>query len=73
MQVWITIVSGAHWRHFADVRLTLKSADRVGQYVIFNIAQNKGRLVSLINYQAQRFIVVQILRHADYNRRDFTK
>ncbi|MFZ1111744.1 MAG: type II toxin-antitoxin system HigB family toxin [Candidatus Acidiferrales bacterium] len=73
LHAWIRIVSGVQWKHFADVRLTLKSADQVGRHVIFNIAQNKARLISIINYQAQRVVVEEVIDHATYNREDFTK
>lgn len=73
LQTWIRIVSGAQWKHFPDVRLTLRSADQVGRRVIFNIAQNQARLISIINYQAQRVVVEKIIDHAKYNREDFTK
>ena len=59
--------------HFAGVRQTLNSADRVGQYVIFNIAQNKARLISIINYRDQRVIVMKILEHARYDRENLAK
>lgn len=73
LRTWLRIASNAYWRHFADVRQTLKSADSVGRYVIFDIANNRARLVSIINYQAQRVVVVKILDHSKYNREDFEK
>lgn len=71
LQVWIRIVSEAAWKHFADVRLTFKNADQVGRFTIFNIAQNKARLASIINYPEQRVLVTEILAHAQYDRKDF--
>lgn len=71
LQIWIRIVSEARWRHFADVRLTFKNADQVGRFTIFNIAQNRARLASVINYPAQRVLVTEILAHARYDRKDF--
>jgi mRNA interferase HigB len=73
LQAWMQIVSGTQWKHFADVRLTLKSADQVGRHVIFNIPHNRARLVSIINYQAQRVVIVKILDHAKYDREEFIK
>jgi mRNA interferase HigB len=71
LNTWIKIVSEAGWRHFADVRLTFKNADKVGIYVVFNIAQNRGRMIAIINYKDQRVSVLKIVDHAAYDREDF--
>lgn len=71
LNTWIRIVTEAAWRHFADVRLTFKNADNVGIYVVFNIAQNRARMITIINYKDQRVLIVKIADHAAYDREDF--
>ena len=70
---WVRIAEGACWKNFALVRQTFSSASRVGVHVIFNIAGNKARLVTVIDYEDQLVAVESVLTHAEYVRKDFTK
>ena len=65
---WRKIVLNAKWRHFADVRQTLKNADQVGDCVVFNIAHNEARLISFIKYEDQTVTVLGILTHKEYDK-----
>jgi mRNA interferase HigB len=51
---WYRIVTEARWRNFMEVRKVFKDADDVGGYVIFNIRQNRYRLVTIIHYARQK-------------------
>lgn len=70
---WCTITENAHWHNFAEVRQTFGSASQVTPYVIFNIAGNKARLVTVINYEDQIVGIESVLAHAEYDRKDFAK
>jgi mRNA interferase HigB len=50
IKAWVTIVKGVRWRNFLEVRDTFKDADNVRGYMIFNIRQNRYRLVTVIHY-----------------------
>ena len=47
---WAAIVKGVRWHNFLEVRNTFKDADNVKGYVIFDIRQNRYRLITLIHY-----------------------
>jgi len=64
---WIKAVETAGWKNFADVRQLFGSADRVGKFVVFNIAGNKYRLIVVIHYDRQRCYVRHILTHKEYD------
>ncbi len=51
---WRKIVRGARWRNFVEVRQTFNSADAIREYVIFNIRQNRYRLVTIIHYSREK-------------------
>ena len=68
---WAAIVAMADWSNFVDLRQSFANASAVGKYVIFNIAHNEARLVSLINYPDRRVMVTEILTHAEYDGRNF--
>lgn len=50
IQAWAAIVEAVRWRNFAEVRAWFLDADYVDGYVIFNIRQNRYRLVTVIHY-----------------------
>lgn len=47
---WATIVKAIRWHNFPEVRNTFKNADNVKGYVIFNVRQNRYRLITVIHY-----------------------
>ena len=57
LQRWVRIVEISKWDNFNELRKTFASADLVVQknikYVIFNIAGNKYRLATTINFKGQ--------------------
>jgi mRNA interferase HigB len=50
IMAWGKIVKAARWRNFVEVRQIFKDADDVKGYVIFNVCQNRYRLVTIIHY-----------------------
>ena len=51
---WYRIATLARWRNFLEVRQVFKDADDVDGYVIFNIRQNRYRLVTIIHYAREK-------------------
>ena len=65
---WIDVTRAATWNTFAEVRDTFGSADYVEDQVVFDIGGNNYRLVSSIDYVAQRVYVLGVMTHAEYDR-----
>ncbi len=65
---WIAVTKAAGWKTFAEVRQTFRSADYVKEQVVFNVGGNNYRLVSFIDYFAQRVFVLQVMTHSEYDR-----
>ncbi|MGH9401888.1 MAG: type II toxin-antitoxin system HigB family toxin [Terriglobia bacterium] len=51
---WRKIVKGGRWRNFVEVRQVFKDADAVKGHVIFNIRQDRYRLVTIIHYSREK-------------------
>jgi mRNA interferase HigB len=49
------------------VRQVFGSADQVGEFIVFNIAGNKYRLIAAIHFDRQRCYVRYILTHKEYD------
>jgi mRNA interferase HigB len=77
LRAWTTIVKAAHWHNFQEVRTMFKDADRVDEYVIFNIRHNRYRLITIIHYSkkirerhAQGHVYIRsFLTHKEYDNR----
>ena len=56
--------------HFADVKAQFGSASAVGDRGVFNIAENKYRLVTYINYEFHTIYVRFAGTHKEYDETD---
>ena len=54
IRAWYKIAVNARWKNFLDVRQAFADADAVDGYVIFNIRQNRFRLVTIIHYAREQ-------------------
>jgi mRNA interferase HigB len=60
----------ADWSSPADVRRTYGSASFVGERVVVNIAGNKYRLITLIDYRRHGVLIRWVGTHQEYDRID---
>jgi mRNA interferase HigB len=70
---WSQIVQAVTWRSIQDVRRDYPSADgvrlRSGVVItVFNVKGNNFRLLTKLDYNAQRIYVVGVLTHAEYDK-----
>jgi len=47
---WIKITKAVRWHNFPEVRSTFPDADHVGKFVVFDIRNNRYRLIAIIHY-----------------------
>jgi mRNA interferase HigB len=77
IRAWYKIARNVRWRNFVEVRQLFKDADDIDGYVIFNIRQNRYRLVTIIHYARERdgrlteghIYIRAVLTHKQYNNR----
>ena len=68
LAAWYRITKGADWKNFPDVKRSWRNVDGVGSCVVFDISNNKCRLISYINYRSQKVFILHILTHAEYSK-----
>jgi mRNA interferase HigB len=73
LRAWIKVAERAEWRRFGDVRATIKHADQVGQFIVFNILGNRSRLICRISFEKGKLYVLHVLTHAEYDRGDWKR
>jgi len=73
LRTWVQQTRAAQWRSFSDLRGTFPHADQVRvasekPVVIFNIAQNRYRLIAAVHYNTAIVFTLMILTHKEYDR-----
>ncbi len=65
---WFRIVGHSNYHSFDELRETFPSADKVDQWIVFNIGGNKYRLITVIHFKRGKAYVRQVLTHQEYEK-----
>ena len=65
---WFKIMRQTQFSSFTALRRTFPSADKVGDFVVFNIAGNKSRLIASIHFNRGKVYIRHVLTHQAYDR-----
>lgn len=68
MDRWYKIVKKSKFGSFQEVKHLFPSADKVKNFVVFNIGGNKFRLIAYIRYRKGRLFIRHILTHEKYDK-----
>jgi mRNA interferase HigB len=64
---WIKAVRHADWENFASLRQTFGSADKVGDCVVFDVGNNRYRLIGRVRFRAKIVYILKVMDHAEYD------
>ena len=64
---WFQIMRRTNFESLAGLRRTFPSADKVDQFVVFNIRGNKYRLIASIHFNRGKAYVRNVLTHSEYD------
>ena len=65
---WLKAMRDTEFKNLAELRSAFKSADNVGDLIVFNIGGNKYRLVASIHFNRGKVYIRHILTHEEYDR-----
>lgn len=65
---WYKIVQKTDFSSFDELRQTFPSADKVGDFIVFNIGGNKYRLIAAVHFNRKKLFIRHVLSHAEYDR-----
>jgi mRNA interferase HigB len=68
LRQWEAVVKQAVWEDWADVKATYGSADKVDEFVVFNVGGNKYRLIAIVSYPKGKVYIQHVLTHKEYDR-----
>ena len=67
LSAWYKIASNVEWANFAGLKQTFGSADQVGNCVVFDIGNNRYRLIGRVLYP-HKLYVLRVMDHEEYDR-----
>jgi len=70
---WFKIMQRTDFTTFEILRATFPSADKVGDFIVFNISGNKYRLIAAIHFNRGKVYIRHVLTHQDYDRGDWKR
>jgi mRNA interferase HigB len=68
MAAWFKVMERSAFANFAALRNAFNSADKVGQYTVFNVGGQGHRVIAAIHFNRQKVHIRHVLTHADYER-----
>jgi mRNA interferase HigB len=68
LTAWYSIARHAAWANFAALKQTFGSADAVGSCVVFDVGNNRYRLIGRVNYRIGVIYVLKVMDHAEYDK-----
>ncbi len=64
---WFMAMAQTDFRSFDELRAAFPSADQVDDWIVFNIGENKYRLITPIHFKRGTVYVRHILTHEQYS------
>lgn len=68
---WYRVAKSADWGSFAAVREQYPDADLVNGLLVFNIRQNRFRLIVYPAFSRRKLYIKALLTHKEYDRKDW--
>ncbi len=65
---WFKIMQQHDFTSFETLRATFPTADKVGDFIVFNIGGNKYRLITAIHFNRRKVYIRHVLTHPEYDR-----
>lgn len=66
MEAWHKAVEHASWKTFADVCNTFNSADKAGEFVVFDVGAGY-RIIAVIHFNRNKVYLRHVFTHAEYD------
>ena len=67
LAAWYKLARNAAWPNFGALRQTFGSADQVGNCVVFDVGNNRYRLIGRVNYARGIVYVLRVMDHREYD------
>jgi mRNA interferase HigB len=69
LAAWYKLAKDAEWANFGALKQTFGSADQVGNCVVFDVGNNRFRLIGRVNYAKGIIYVLRVMDHPEYDKK----
>jgi mRNA interferase HigB len=73
LAAWYKLAKNARWANFATLKQTFGSADQVGNCVVFDVGNNRFRLIGRVNYVRGIVYVLRMMDHVEYDKQTWAE
>jgi mRNA interferase HigB len=70
---WFKVMQQTDFHTFNELRATFPSADKVDDWIVFNVGGNKYRLIASIHFNRGKVYVRHVLTHQEYVREGWNR
>jgi mRNA interferase HigB len=60
---WFKVAESAEWANFGALKQTFRSADKVGNCVVFDVGNNRFQLIGRVFYAAGKLYILGVMDH----------
>jgi mRNA interferase HigB len=65
---WYKLAVHGDWANFGQLKQTFGTADSVGDCVVFDVGNNRFRLIGRVNYRKGILYVLKAMDHSEYDK-----
>lgn len=65
---WYKTITKHDFFTFNEIRATFPTADKVDDFIVFNISGNKYRLITSIHFNRGKVYIRHVLTHSEYDK-----
>jgi len=65
---WYQAMTKHDFHNFNEIRATFPTADKVDDFIVFNISGNKYRLITSIHFNRGKVYIRYVLTHSEYDK-----
>src|SRR5438874_11834496 len=66
LNAWYKLAEHAVWANFGEMKQTFGSADIAGRCVVFDVGNNRFRLIARVFYESQKMYILKVMDHREY-------
>jgi mRNA interferase HigB len=64
---WYRLAKANDFQNHAELKAVFGTVDKVGHFFVFDIGENKYRLIAIIHFNRKKIYIRHILTHGEYD------
>ncbi len=68
LAAWYKLARNVDWADFGSLKQTFGSADQVGNCTVFDVGNNRFRLIARVNFVKGIIYVLKVMDHLEYDK-----